>query len=159
MLPLLPRLTRFARALAGSQSDAEDLVQDACVRALQAQHRFEPGTRMDSWMFRIVRNLYLNQIRAGRVRGEHLAIVDPDELAHGTAQAAVESRLVLDDTLAALGRLPEEQRAVLLLVVVEGLSYADTAAVMELPIGTVTSRLGRARLALRQMTAPPAGDG
>jgi RNA polymerase sigma-70 factor, ECF subfamily len=150
LVDLVPKLRRFAYALTGARSDADDLVQAACERALKNQNRFQPGTRMDSWMYRIVQNLWLDDRRRRQVRGHG---VDPEtaQLSDaGRAARAPEDRLMLAQVRAAMDELPEAQRAVLALVGLEGLSYRETADVLEVPIGTVMSRLARAREALHR---------
>lgn len=158
MLALLPRLRRFAIGLAGSAADGDDLVQATYERALRFLHTWEPGTRLDSWMFRIARNLHLNEVRAQGVRRRHLQTVDVDDEAVVDGKRELEARLTFVSVRRFVARLPEEQRAALVLVAVEGLSYAETARVLEIPIGTVTSRVARARIALKQFlgTATPA---
>lgn len=152
LVQLVPRLRRFAYALSGSRADADDLVQAACERALRNADRFQPGTRMDSWMYRIVQNLWLDDRRRRGVRGH---AVDP-EAANlsdaGKAARTPEDRLMLEQVRVAMAALPEPQRAVLALVGLEGLSYRETAEVLEVPIGTVMSRLARARDALIAQT-------
>lgn len=152
LVELLPRMRRFAFALSGSWVEADDLVQAACERALRNADRFEPGTRMDSWLYRIVQNLWLDDRRRAAVRGHG---VDP-ELAglsdDGRSAREPGDRLELARVSAAIVALPEAQRAVLALVAVEGLSYRETAEVLDVPIGTVMSRLARARDALHRQT-------
>ena len=149
LVGLLPRLRRFAYGLTGSLDDGDDLVQGACERALRRLDQFQPGTRFDSWMYRIVQNLWIDQRRARQFRPE--AGVEPAELealAVGDAERELDSRLVLANVQRAVAALPEEQRAILLLVCVEGQSYKAAAEVLEIPLGTVMSRLARARLAV-----------
>jgi RNA polymerase sigma-70 factor (ECF subfamily) len=145
---LLPRLRRFAYGLTGSVDAGDDLVQSACERALSRAHLWEPGTRLDSWMFRIVQNLWVDDRRAGRRREIATDVVQLDAMTGGDAEAEMQGRLDLAAVRRRIAALPEEQRAVLLLVSVEGLSYKDAASVLDIPIGTVMSRLARARLAL-----------
>ncbi len=124
------------------------MVQAACERALARSNRFEPGSRLDSWMYRIVQNLWVDQLRRRR-HGE--VGVDPADLAEypgGDSAAEAEEKLYLAEVRRAIGRLPAEQREVLLLVSVEGAPYKQAAEILDLPIGTVMSRLSRARLAL-----------
>ncbi len=149
LIALLPRLRRFCIGLCGGFPDGDDLTQAALERGLANIHQWQVGSRLDSWLFRIARNLFLNKLRAERVRRGHLQMVrnQQADVIDGAAQAA--ARLELGVVLGELGRLPEEQRSVLLLVAVEGLSYRETAEVMDLPIGTVTSRVARARKALQ----------
>lgn len=148
LVDLLPSLRRFARSLAGSAAEGDDLVQAACERALANAHRWQPGSRLDSWMFRIVQNLFTDGKRAGAVRGAGREPVDPDQLDGGDARAEVESTLMLAAVRREVARLPEDQRRVLMLVCVDGMSYREAADALAVPIGTVMSRLARARLAL-----------
>jgi len=148
LIAVLPRLRRFARGLTGSAVEADDLVQAACERALARQHQFQEGTRFDSWMFRIVQTIWIDQIRARDVRKE-----DSDTAARlGSDEPVrrVEARLALDEVRRAVDRLPADQRIALLLVTVDGLSYKEAAEVVRVPVGTIMSRLARARIALLQ---------
>ena len=147
MLAVLPRLRRFAAALAGRGPDADDLVQDTVERALRNLDHWVPGTRMDSWLFRIAQNLWIDTVRARRVRGIPTAVEDA-AVPPLDGQRAADSHLALSRTESALRELPDEQRSVIALVLIDGMSYRDAAAVLEVPIGTVTSRLARAREAL-----------
>lgn len=149
LVNLYPRLRRFAYGLTGSMDEAEDLVQAAYERALQRLHQWAPGTRLDSWMYRIIHSIRINRLRADKVRGKHLEAVDPDSQHGGDMRREVEASLTLDSVRRFLQTLPEEQRTVMMLVCVEGQSYAETAHVLGVPVGTVTSRLARGRQALR----------
>jgi RNA polymerase sigma-70 factor (ECF subfamily) len=151
MLALLPRLRRFACGLTGSTDEGDDLVQATVERAIRHIDKWQPGTRLDSWMFQIARNLNLNNIRARKVRGGHLAPVPFDDIPGDDGSRIAESRLTVASVRQFVGRLPEEQRTALMLVCVEGLSYREAAQIMDVPVGTVTSRLARARIALRTM--------
>lgn len=149
LVSLLPRLRRFAYGLTGSLDDGDDLVQSACERALTRLDQFQPGTRLDSWMYRIVQNIWIDQRRARQARPE--AGMEPADLAAlavGDAERELDSRLRMATVQRAVGELSEDQRSVLLLVCVEGLSYKATADVLDIPLGTVMSRLARARLAV-----------
>jgi RNA polymerase sigma-70 factor (ECF subfamily) len=148
LIAVLPRLRRFARGLSGSVADADDLVQAACERALARQHQFQEGTRFDSWMFRIVQTIWIDQIRSRDVRKEDGDIAE-DRLGSDEPVRRVEARLALAEVRRALDRLPPDQRAALLLVTVEGLSYKEAAEVVQVPVGTIMSRLSRARIALQ----------
>jgi len=148
LIAVLPRLRRFARGLTGSAVEADDLVQAACERALARQHQFQEGTRFDSWMFRIVQTIWIDQIRARDVRKEDGEIAE--RLGSDEPVRRVEARLALDEVRRAVDRLPPDQRAALLLVTVEGLSYKEAAEVTRVPVGTIMSRLARARIALQQ---------
>ncbi|MGF1639985.1 MAG: RNA polymerase sigma factor [Rhodospirillales bacterium] len=156
LVALLPRLRRFAYGLTGSVDEGDDLVQAACVRALSSLDQWQPGTRLDSWMFRIIQNLRIDGFRARRTRGEQ---VDPDvlaDLAGEDGRRTTEAALTLDRVRRIVGELPEDQRTVLMLVAVDGLSYQEAAAVLDVPIGTVTSRLARARQRIGARLEAPA---
>jgi RNA polymerase sigma-70 factor, ECF subfamily len=148
MIAVLPRLRRFARGLTGSAVEADDLVQAACERALARQHQFQEGTRFDSWMFRIVQTIWIDQIRSREVRKEDGEIAD-ERLGSDESVRRIEARLALDEVRRAVGRLPPDQRTALLLVTVDGLSYKEAAEVAGVPVGTIMSRLSRARIALQ----------
>ena len=150
MVEALPRLRRFAYGLTGSLADGDDLVQATCERAIANLDKWQPGTRLDSWMFRIAQNLHLNARRDAGSRSRKLA-----ELAEGTAHSqdgrkTMEERATLDTVRRFVAQMPEEQRSLMLLVCVEGFSYKEAAEITGLPMGTVTSRIGRARAALRE---------
>ena len=147
MLALLPRLRRFAIALTGRIAEADDLVQDTVERALRNFDKFAPGTRMDSWMFRIAQNLWIDRLRSRKSRGQTVELDQAEAVAIDGRRAA-EARLMLGDTARGLAALPEDQRVVVALVLVDGLSYREAAAVLQVPIGTITSRLARGRDAL-----------
>ena len=148
LIAVLPRLRRFARGLTGSATEADDLVQAACERALARQHQFQEGTRFDSWMFRIVQTIWIDQIRARDVRKED-SEVGEDRLGSDEPVRRVEARLALEEVRRAVDRLPPDQRTALLLVTVDGLSYREAAEIVQVPIGTIMSRLARARIALQ----------
>lgn len=142
---LLPRLRRFAYGLCGSLHDADDIVQSAIERALTRRSQFQPGTRMDSWMFRIVQSVHLNRIRHDAVRQRHAETSHPVQVA---GDGGLDAYISLQRVRELIWELPEEQRSVLLLVAVEGCSYKETSEILGVPMGTVTSRLARARGAL-----------
>ncbi len=149
MAALVPRLRRFALGLTRAADQADDLVQATCERAIRSLGGFTPGTRLDSWMYRIMQNLHRNALRDHAVRMRHAeqagAAGEPRLDGAGAAAARSDLRTVG----AALDRLDPEQRAALVLVGVEGFSYQEAAEILDVPIGTVTSRLARARLRLR----------
>ena len=148
LVAVLPRLRRFARGLTGSGVEADDLVQAACERALARRHQFQEGTRFDSWMFRIVQTIWIDQIRSREVRKTD-GDIGEDRLGSDEPVRRVEARLTLAEVRRAVDRLPPDQRAALLLVTVEGLSYKEAAEVVDVPVGTIMSRLARARIALQ----------
>jgi RNA polymerase sigma-70 factor, ECF subfamily len=141
----LPRLRRFCQAMAGNAPDGDDLMQATVERALSRAGQFEPGTRLDSWMFRIAQNLHIDGARAAKRRGTAVDVEALQNLAGSDGRDLVESRSQLAAAQRALQSLPEDQRAAFALVVIEGRSYRETAEALDLPIGTVMSRLARAR--------------
>jgi RNA polymerase sigma-70 factor (ECF subfamily) len=147
MLALLPRLRRFAMALTGQATEADDLLQDTIERALRSLDQFIPGTRMDSWMFRIAQNLWIDRLRSRRARGQSVELEAAEEVSVDGRRAA-EARLMVTDTARAMAALPDDQRAAVALVLIDGLSYREAADVLQVPVGTLTSRLARAREAL-----------
>ena len=150
LIQLLPRLRAFARSLTGVADQADDLVQASLEKALRGLDGFTPGTRLDSWMFRIIRNTWIDTIRARRDTVS-LEADAAETIAGEDGRKTVEANLHLADVRRAMMRLPEDQRAVLMLVCVEGMRYREVAAALEIPEGTVMSRLSRARLALVEL--------
>jgi RNA polymerase sigma factor (sigma-70 family) len=146
--PLIPALRRYARALMRDRAGADDLVQDCLERAVSRWYQRRDGD-VRAWLFTILHNLAVNQFRKAASRGRHVAIDETNEDSFGEA-ASQEQKLIYQDVLAKLARLPEDQRAVLLLVAVEDLSYAEAAKMLGIPVGTVMSRLSRARERLQQ---------
>ncbi|MBV8502441.1 MAG: sigma-70 family RNA polymerase sigma factor [Paucibacter sp.] len=146
---LLPQLRRFARTLAWQREDADDLVQVALERALKAEEQWQSGTRLDAWLYRIMKNAWIDELRSRGRQREVMVDVDVEELSETVGQSqtgAVITRLAVHKAMA---RLPEEQRLAVSLVLVEGLSYKEAAETLEIPIGTLTSRLARGREALQ----------
>lgn len=151
MLPeMLPRLWAFALRISGDKHDAEDLVQRACVRALERAHQLHPDTSPLSWMFSIVHTTWLNELRARRVRARSSMEWDDGilETVPDPAMRTPETNVMNRQMVSAVERLPEAQRVVMLLVAVEGLSYSQAAEVLHVPVGTIMSRLARARQAI-----------
>jgi RNA polymerase sigma-70 factor (ECF subfamily) len=157
MVEFLPRLRRFAIALTGTLDQADDLVQETCMRALSRVEQWEPGTRLDSWMYRIAQNLWFDRMRANKLRGEVLDIEAVERVAGHDGRDVMESRLTLKSVLTAMQGLPADQKVLVALVCVDGLSYKEAAEITRTPIGTVMSRLARARRELHaHLEAPPA---
>jgi RNA polymerase sigma-70 factor (ECF subfamily) len=154
VVAFIPRLRRYARALAGDRAAADDLVQDTLERALAKFHLWKRGTDLRAWLFTIMHNVYVNKLRARR----ELSSLD-DEALELPVRAAHDSALEARDLERALGRLPAEQREVLLLVVLEDMTYEQAASTLEIPIGTVMSRLSRAREKLRALMEGSAPGG
>jgi len=148
LVSLLPRLRRFARSLARDLEMADDLVQEACERALGRLGQFQEGTRFDSWLYRIIHTRWIDWVRKGKIQSDHLAVVS-SKIRSEAAEA--DSTIRLDralDLKRALKTLPEEHLAAIMLVCVEGNSYAEAAEIMGVPPGTVASRVARARTVL-----------
>src|SRR5262245_474638 len=159
MVAALPRLRRFAYALTGSTEQGDDLVQDACLRALSRIDLWQPGTRLDSWMYRIAQNIWLDRLRANKVRGEVVDIDAMEGIPGPDGRIVAESELTLQAVSGAMTRLPAEQRAIIALVCIEGLSYKEAAEISGVPVGTVMSRLARARRALHAVLNQPGRAG
>lgn len=151
LLALLPRLRRFARSLARDAADADDLCQTALERALKAEGQWQPGTRLDSWMYRIMRNCWIDESRARTRRSETFVAEDAGAAVGDDDARRIEARVDLGNVDKAMAALPDEQREVIALILVEGLAYKEAAEVLDLPMGTVTSRLARGRQALMTM--------
>lgn len=141
---IYPRLWRYALVLSGSRADADDLAQRACIRALENAEKFQPGTHLDRWVFTIARRIWLNELRAQAVRrGNGLIAVEEVELA--ADNLAPETNIFAREVFTAIGGLPEAQRETVTLVYLEGYAYKEAARMLEIPIGTVMSRLAAAR--------------
>lgn len=151
LLAVLPRLRRFAHSLSRNAADADDLCQRALEKALNARAQWEPGTRMDSWMYRIMRNSWIDTIRARARAAETFVGEAAGAAVAGDTAATVEAGVVRGEIAAAMNTLPDEQREAVALVLVEGMAYKDAAAVLDIPMGTLTSRLGRGRQALMSL--------
>ena len=145
---LLPRLRRFARVITRNVHDADDLVQVAVEKALARAAQWRPESRLDSWMFGIMKNAWIDEIRSRRRRDRVLA---PEEAGLAVGDASADARDIALSVQVAMEKLPEEQRLAVGLVLVEGLSYKEAAEVLDVPIGTLTSRLARGREALQSM--------
>jgi RNA polymerase sigma-70 factor (ECF subfamily) len=146
LVDLIPRLRRYARALVGDRTTADDLVQDTLERAWAKLHLYRRGTDLRAWLFTVMHNVHVNRIRATRA-------VDPleDDMPELAQPPREPDALLVRDLDRAIGRLPADQRAVLLLVTLEEMSYEEVARTLGIPIGTVMSRLSRAREKLRAM--------
>lgn len=146
LIDLIPRLRRYARALVGDKASADDLVQDTLERAWAKLHLYRRGTDLRAWLFTVMHNVHVNKLRSARS-------TDPleEEMPELAQRAAQGDALLMRDLERAVARLPAEQRAVLLLVTLEEMSYEQVARTLGIPIGTVMSRLSRAREKLRAM--------
>lgn len=152
LIAFLPNMRRFALSLSRAPDIADDLVQQACERALANAASFEPGTRFDAWIFRIIRNLWIDRTRRQKTAGPSEDVYERQDLVGEDGQQVVDARQALTSVKEALDAMPEEQRAIVMLVCVDDLSYRDAAEVLGVPIGTVMSRLARARKRLAEMT-------
>lgn len=153
---LLPRLRRFAHALSRNAADADDLTQSTIERALRSREQWQPGTRLDSWLYRIMRNLWIDTARARTRKERHEAPEDEALHVGEDPRDAIEASLELKRAMAAMEFLPDEQREVVALILVEGFGYREASEMLGLPIGTVSSRLVRGRTALLALLR---GDG
>jgi RNA polymerase sigma factor (sigma-70 family) len=148
---LLPRLRRFAHSLSRNSADADDLTQQTVERALRARIQWQPGTRLDSWLFKIMRNLWIDTARARARREVREAPAELAALQGEDPRDAIDAAVDLRRMMAAMQRLPQEQREVVALILIEGFGYREVSEMLGLPIGTVSSRLVRGRTALLAM--------
>jgi len=145
----IPRLRRYARALTREVTAADDLVQDCLTRALSKVHLWQKGTDLRAWLFTILHNQYVNNVRRAVREGSAVGLSDNEPSLTTLPNQA--KRLELRDLQRAIAKLPEEQRAVILLVGLEGMRYEEVAKVLDVPVGTIRSRLSRGREMLRQL--------
>lgn len=155
MIALLPRLRRFALALTGDKDKADDLVQDTCERALAHMDQWQPGTSLDSWMYRIAQNIWVDHHRGRKAQGDQRQLDEVENLTGVDGRIVTESRLTLAAVTDGIARLPPEQQVLVAMVCVEGISYKEAAGILGIPIGTVMSRLSRARQALYTALVEP----
>jgi len=158
LIALLPRLRRSARVRTGNPDEADDLVQATCERAWRSRDQWQPGTQFENWVFTIMHNLRLDQLRAASARGIDAGDEPLEQIAGESFQRRVEAQDLLAKVGAVLMGMPEAMREVLSLVTVEGLSYQQAAEVLGVPVGTVMSRLARARIELVKRTGVARGD-
>ncbi|MFQ5346352.1 MAG: RNA polymerase sigma factor [Rhodothalassiaceae bacterium] len=147
LVDAVPGVRRFAYALTGSAADADDLLQATLERALAKSHLFEAGTKLESWLFRLCRNIWIDEIRSRKSRGVAVEFDIERGPAHD-GEKGMEAAVTLAEVRTAMRGLSEEHRAILALVGIEGLTYKEAAAILDVPIGTVMSRLARARAQL-----------
>jgi RNA polymerase sigma-70 factor, ECF subfamily len=145
----IPRLRRYARALTRDAARADDLVQNCLLRAIAKEHLWEPGTDLRAWLFTILHNQHVNEVRRAMREGNNTAV---EEMAPPlTVPSNATAALLLRDLERAIARLPAEQRQVILLIGLEGMRYEEAARILDVPIGTVRSRLSRGREMLRRL--------
>lgn len=153
MPDLYPRLWRFSLTLTGARDTAEDLAQTTSLRALEKAHHYTPGTKLDSWLFKMAQRIWLNELRANAVRkGGGLFPVEDLDLPSNDPDS--ETNYFTRQVLSQVNALPEAQRASVMLVYVEGFSYAEAADTLDVPIGTIMSRLSAARKTIGQQMNP-----
>ena len=153
---LLPRLRRFARVITRNVHDADDLVQVALEKALARAAQWRPESRLDSWVFGIMKNAWIDEIRSRRRRDRVHA---PEEAGLAVGDTSADMRDIALSVQAAMARLSEDQRLAVALVLIEGLSYKEASEALDIPIGTLTSRLARGRDALQAMLDDAGGPG
>jgi RNA polymerase sigma-70 factor (ECF subfamily) len=151
LVDALPRLRRFALSLCRNADLADDLVQIAVARAVAGRDRYDPATRLDPWLFRILRNAWIDHARRAATRGTEIDVGDAPDAGIVDGPRVTEAALMLKRTEEAMATLPAEQREVIVLVCFEEMSYADAAELLGIPKGTVMSRLARGRAALARM--------
>ncbi len=148
IIAFLPRLRRFCMALTGSNDQCDDLLQETVERALARIEQWQAGTSLESWMFRIAQNLHIDRIRAQGRRGKMVDVEELADLSGDDGRTITEARSEFAHVQTAMAALPEEQRILLALVAIDGRSYQEAAEITGMPIGTVMSRISRARHAL-----------
>ena len=148
---LLPRLRRFAHGLSRNPADADDLTQATIERALRSRDQWQQGTRLDSWSYRIMRNLWIDTARSMSRRAVHEAPEEEGLKVGDDPRDAMDAAVDLKRIMAAMAKLPDEQREIVALILVEGFGYREVSEMLDLPIGTVSSRLVRGRTALLAM--------
>jgi len=151
LMALLPRLRRFAHGLSRNSADADDLTQATIERALRSRDQWQVGTRLDSWSYRIMRNLWIDTARSQSRRAVHEAPEEEGLAVGQDPRDAMEAAVDLRRIMSAMSRLPDEQREIVALILVEGFGYREVSEMLGLPIGTVSSRLVRGRTALLAM--------
>ncbi len=152
LVSLLPRMRRFALSLTSDMDKADDLVQTACERALSRKHQWQPGSRLDSWMFKIIHRLMIDKTRSMRERKPHIAFEEDRFIATAiNGMKKLEARQRLQKVATAMQKLKDRDRLIISLVCVDGMSYKHAAETLQVPVGTVMSRLARARIKLHQL--------
>ena len=151
LVALLPRLRRFAHGLCRDAAEADDLTQMCVERALRSRNQWQPGTRLDSWAYRILRNLWIDTARSRNRKRKFEAPPEEAEFVGQDPRGQIETSLELQRAMVAMQRLPDEQREIVALILIEGFGYREVSEMLDLPIGTVSSRLVRGRTALLEM--------
>jgi RNA polymerase sigma-70 factor, ECF subfamily len=145
IVALVPRLRRFCLALTRSADAGDDLAQSTIERALSRIDQWQQGTRLDSWMFRIAQNIFIDEMRASKRRGTQVDVEALEAVAGDDGRRITEARSDMERARQAIAALPDDQRVLVALVIIDGQSYKEAAAILDIPIGTVMSRVSRAR--------------
>jgi RNA polymerase sigma-70 factor (ECF subfamily) len=148
----LTRLWRYGLVLSGNRDTAEDLVQATCIRALERSHKFQPGTKLDRWLFTILNSIWKNEIRSQKIR-QGAGFVNAEEVLKTDGASQVETNIFARQVLEEVQSLPEVQRVTVFMVYAEGLTYKEAAEALDVPIGTVMSQLAAARMKLGQLNS------
>jgi RNA polymerase sigma-70 factor, ECF subfamily len=148
LVTMLPRLRRFAASLTRNMAQADDLVQATCEKALRSADSFQAGTRLDSWLYRIMQNQWIDEMRKKKTQGVEQPVEEAFDVVGEDGARVTQARLAAGEVMQALDKLPDEQRSVVTLVCIEDLSYREVSEILDIPMGTVMSRLSRARRAL-----------
>lgn len=151
LIAFLPNLRRYAISLCRSSTLADDLVQITCEKAFANQGQYQLGTRLDAWLFRILKNSWLDHLRKNKTAGEEVEIDDHTGSLSVDGAKVADDRLMLQQVLDAIMQLPDQQREIMLLVCIEGMSYKDASEFLDIPIGTIMSRLARARIEIAKI--------
>jgi RNA polymerase sigma-70 factor (ECF subfamily) len=157
LVELLPRLRRYAYGLSGSTDKGDELLQAACERALAKSAQWRPDSRLDHWMFRIIRNIRIDELRSQNIQKRSIDKITPVYEEEYDGRYMLDSQIAAEEVRQAMQYLTEDHRMVLLMVGVEGYAYKEVAEILEIPIGTVTSRLIRARRALLKKLSEQGG--
>jgi RNA polymerase sigma-70 factor (ECF subfamily) len=157
LVELLPRLRRYAYGLSGSTDKGDELLQAACERALAKSAQWRPDSRLDHWMFRIIRNIRIDELRSQNIQKRSIDKITPIYEEEYDGRYMLDSQIAAEEVRQAMQYLTEDHRMVLLMVGVEGYAYKEVAEILEIPIGTVTSRLIRARRALLKKLSEQGG--
>ena len=150
LLALVPRLRRFAMSLSRNEADGDDLCQAAIERALKSRDKWKPGTRLDSWAMTVMRNIWIDEVRARKRRAETFVAAEAGDEVGDAGDRRIEATVELGQVDRALATLPDEQREAIALVLIEGFAYKEAANILDIPMGTLSSRLVRGREALMQ---------
>ena len=151
LIVMLPRLRRFSYGLTGNMDDADDLLQEACAKAIENADSWKAGSRLDSWMYRIIQNTWKDNRRRQSVRTRNSEDLQRHLDQRVDSEQQIENRMTLEAVRLAMNQLPDEQRIIVTMTCLEGISYKQVAEILEVPLGTVMSRLSRGRRAIQRI--------